>query len=69
VDFCATNNAKIPIIGAAFGVCGVKNRLIGDFLRFYVRSATNSQAITESMSLVTGDGDITGAPSDDSSAR
>jgi hypothetical protein len=32
VDFCATNNAKIPIIGAAFGVCRVKNRLIGDFL-------------------------------------
>jgi hypothetical protein len=35
VDFCATNNAKILILGAAFGVCGVKNRLIGDFLRFY----------------------------------
>jgi hypothetical protein len=26
VDFCAANNAKIPITGAAFGVCGVKNR-------------------------------------------
>jgi hypothetical protein len=42
VDFCAINNAKIPIIGAAFGVCRVKNRLIGDFLGFYARSATNS---------------------------
>jgi hypothetical protein len=42
VDFCATSNAKIPIIGAAFGVCKVKNRLIGDFLGFYMRSATNS---------------------------
>jgi hypothetical protein len=34
VDFCATNNAKIPIIGVAFGVCRVKNRLIGDFWGF-----------------------------------
>jgi hypothetical protein len=47
VDFCAINNAKILIIGAArtfgsMGVCGVKNCLIGDFLEFYVRSATNS---------------------------
>jgi hypothetical protein len=33
---------KIPIYGHAFGVCGVKNRLIGDFLGFYARSATNS---------------------------
>jgi hypothetical protein len=47
VDFCAINNAKIPIIGAArtfgsMGVCGVKNRLIGDFLGFYARSTTNA---------------------------
>jgi hypothetical protein len=47
VDFCGISNAKIPIIGTAFGVCsdqrfGGKNRLIGDFLGFYARSATNS---------------------------
>jgi hypothetical protein len=31
VDFCVINDAKIPIFGAALGVCRVKNRLIGDF--------------------------------------
>jgi hypothetical protein len=39
---------KIPINGHAAnlrfdGVCKVKNRLIGDFWRFYARSTTNSQ--------------------------
>jgi hypothetical protein len=34
VDFCAAGGAKIPVAGAAFGLCGVKNRLIGDFLGF-----------------------------------
>jgi hypothetical protein len=42
VDFCAISNAKIPIIGAAFGVCGGKNRLAVGFSRFYARSATKS---------------------------
>jgi hypothetical protein len=40
--FFALDAAKNPDCRAAFGVCGVKNRLIGDFLGFYVRSATNS---------------------------
>jgi hypothetical protein len=31
VDFCATNNAKIPIIGAVFGVYRAKNRLKAGF--------------------------------------
>jgi hypothetical protein len=31
VDFLRLMPQKIPIIGAAFGVCKVKNRLIGDF--------------------------------------
>jgi hypothetical protein len=39
---------KIPIIGAARtfspnGVCEVKNRQIGGFFGFYVRSVTNSR--------------------------
>jgi hypothetical protein len=31
---------------APYRVCKVKNRLIGDFLRFYARNATNSEAIS-----------------------
>jgi hypothetical protein len=31
VDFLRVVPQKIPIIGAAFGVWEVKNRLIGDF--------------------------------------
>jgi hypothetical protein len=34
-------HAKIPINGAPWAVCKEKNRLIGDFWRFYARSATN----------------------------
>jgi hypothetical protein len=34
VDFCTISKAKIPIIRRAFGVCRVKNRLIGDFLEW-----------------------------------
>jgi hypothetical protein len=41
VDFCAISNAKIPIIQPALAVFKVKNRLTGDFLGFYTRSATN----------------------------
>jgi hypothetical protein len=33
VDFFVINDAKIPIFGAALGVCKVKNRFVGDFLR------------------------------------
>jgi hypothetical protein len=44
VDFLCLMPQKIPDNRAAFGVCRVKNRLIGDFLGFYARSATNSQA-------------------------
>jgi hypothetical protein len=42
VDFLRLKPQKIPDLWAAFGVCRVKNRLIGDFLGFYARSATNS---------------------------
>jgi hypothetical protein len=42
VDFLRLMPQKIPDYWAAYGVCRVKNRLIGDFLGFYVRSATNS---------------------------
>jgi phage I-like protein len=43
VDFCATNNAKIPIIRPALAVCRVKKRLAVAFLGFYARSATNCE--------------------------
>jgi hypothetical protein len=41
VDFCATNNTKIPIIRPALAVCRVKKRLAVAFLGFYARSATD----------------------------
>jgi hypothetical protein len=47
VDFCTTSTAKIPINRRALGVCKVKNRLQGDFWRFYARSATNSYVQTD----------------------
>jgi hypothetical protein len=43
VDFLRLMPQKIPDCWAPFGVCRVKNRLIGDFLGFYAQSATNSQ--------------------------
>jgi hypothetical protein len=41
VDFCATSHRKNPDYPAPYAVCRVKNRLIGDFLVFYTRSAAN----------------------------
>jgi hypothetical protein len=50
VDLYAISSAKIPIIGAArtfgsIGVCGVKNRLAGDFLGF-TRKARQTPSLT-----------------------
>jgi hypothetical protein len=54
VDFCAANNAKIPVIRPArtfssMVVCRVKERLAAAFLGFYARSAADCQ---ERMRLV-----------------
>jgi hypothetical protein len=43
VDFYVTSDAKIPVIRHVLAVCTVKNRLKGDFLRFYARRATNCE--------------------------
>jgi hypothetical protein len=40
--FLVKKAMKTTINGHAFGVCKVKNRLAGGFLRLYARSATNS---------------------------
>jgi hypothetical protein len=41
MDFCVTGDVKIPIVRHVLAGCEVKNRLKGDFLRVYGRSAAN----------------------------
>jgi hypothetical protein len=46
VDFCAANGPKIPIIGAPWVVCKVKNRLAGDFWDFMREAQQSARRIT-----------------------